>query len=194
MSQENIAKAQALKLDRNDAVLLVIDIQERLGAAMPAERLEAVVKNTGILLEAAKTLGFPVVATEQYPRGLGPTVAPVREQLGEDAAPIEKLCFSCAASDDVSRRLESLGRKQVIVVGMETHVCVFQTVRDLVLRGLRPFVVNDATCSRTAENHATGLSLMKEAGAVITSTESAVFDLLRVAGTPEFKHLSKLIK
>lgn len=194
MSQEAIAKAQALKLDRNDAVLLIVDIQERLGAAMPQERYETLVKNTGVLLETAKTLGFPVITTEQYPRGLGPTIATLREQLREDEAPVEKLCFSCAESDEVSRRLESLGRKQVIVVGMETHVCVFQTVRDLAIRGLRPFVVADATSSRTAENHAIGLSLMKEAGAVITSTESALFDLLGVAGTPEFKQLSKLIK
>lgn len=194
MSQTSSTSPRNLRLDRNDTVLLVVDVQERLGAAMPQDRFETLVKNTGILLEAATTLDFPVITTEQYPRGLGPTVAPMREKLRDDEAPVEKICFSCVDENAVTQRLEALGRKQIIVTGMETHVCVFQTVRDLAARGYRPFVVSDATCSRTAENHATGLALMKDAGAVITSTEAAVFDLLKVAGTPEFKHLSKLIK
>lgn len=188
------APDRRLALDRQDAVLLVVDVQERLSAAMPAPELERVLRNTRLLVEAAKTLGLPVLVTEQYPRGLGPTVAALREALPPEAAPVEKVKFSCAAVDEVARRLAETGRHQVVLAGMEAHVCVFQTARDLSRDGFVPFVPRDAVCSRTAENHAVGLDLMREAGATITSTESVVFDLLGAAGTPEFKKLSALIK
>lgn len=194
MSQSPISAAARLRLENDNTVLLIIDVQERLGAAMPEQQLEAVIKNTGVLQEAAKSLDFPVITTEQYPRGLGPTVQPIRDALREHEAPVEKVCFSCVAVDEVKQRLDTLNRKQVLVVGMETHVCVFQTVRDLIEHGYTPFVLADATSSRTAENHNLGLSLVREAGAVISSTEAVLFDLLKQAGTPEFKHLSRLIK
>ena len=179
-------------LDRANTVLLVIDVQERLAAAMDPARFAQVLKNNEILVETAKTLGLPVVATEQYPKGLGPTVPSLRQALA--AEPTAKTAFSCVAVEDVANRLREGGRKQVIVTGMETHVCVYQTVRDLLGDGFIPFVPRDAVLSRTPENHETGLALMREAGATVTSTETVVFDLLGAAGTPEFKKLSGLVK
>jgi isochorismate hydrolase len=184
--------ASALALDRADALLLVIDVQERLAAAMnPASRAE-LEKNAAVLIRAAKRLDVPVVATEQYPKGLGPTVASLRELLPQDA--LTKMEFSCGASKPIARHILSTGRKQAVVVGMEAHVCVFQTVRDLVSGGFSVFVAQDAVISRTEANRAVGLRLCEKAGATLTSTEAVLFDLLGVAGTPEFKELTALIK
>jgi nicotinamidase-related amidase len=183
-----------LALDRANAVLLIIDVQERLGAAMDAVRFERLLKNTEILVESAKTLGLPIVVTEQYPKGLGPTVPALRRALPPELQPISKLAFSAAAVEPVAQGLRQLNRKQIIVTGMETHVCVFQSVRDLLGAGYLPFVPSDTVLSRTPDNHDTGLALMREAGATVTSTESVVFDLLGEAGTPEFKKLSALLK
>ncbi len=186
------ARNPKLALDRNNTVLLVVDVQERLGAAMDPAGFARSLKNTEILVESAKTLGLPILATEQYPKGLGPTVPSLRQAL--TAEPTSKVAFSCVAVEDVAKALRESGRKQVIVAGMETHVCVFQTVRDLLGEGYVPFVPRDAVLSRTEENHETGLALMREAGATVTSTEAVVFDLLGAAGTPEFKKLSPLVK
>lgn len=196
MSTENprTREPSRLALDRDDTVLLVIDIQERLGQAMDAARLATLVKNTGILVQTAKTLAIPILVTEQYPKGLGPTVKAIAELLPNDATPVEKVAFSCGAVKEVARRLFQTGRRQVVVVGMETHVCVFQTVRDLASGGYVPFVARDAVLSRTEENYTTGIELMRQAGATVTSTESVVFDLLGVAGTAEFKLISPLVK
>lgn len=181
-------------LDRDDTVLFVIDIQERLGAAMDPAKLERVVRNTGILIQTAKTLGLPVFVTEQYPKGLGRTLPSLIELLPEGVVPVEKVAFSCGAVKELARDLFGSSRRQVLITGMETHVCVFQTVRDLAAGGYAPFVARDAVLSRTQENHDTGLELMRATGATVTSTEAIVFDLLGTAGTPEFKALSPLVK
>jgi nicotinamidase-related amidase len=181
-------------LERDRTILLVVDVQERLGAAMDPAKFERMVRNTRALVESAKVLGIPVFATEQYPKGLGPTVASLREVLPPDAAPIDKLAFSCGAVKEVARRLFQSGRRQVVIAGMETHICVFQTVRDLSAGGYQPFVARDAVLSRTPENHETGLQLMREAGATISSTETIVYDLLGAAGTPEFKQIAPMMK
>lgn len=188
------APASRTKLGRDDAVLLVVDIQERLLAAMDPARAERVIKNTRILMQSARELGLPVIVTEQYPRGLGPTVAALAELLPEGEAALEKVQFSACQVEEVARRLAADGRRQVVLAGMETHVCVFQTARDLVAQGFQPFVARDAVLSRTQENYETGLQLMREAGATLTSTEAVVFDLLEKAGTPEFKKISALVK
>lgn len=175
---------------KDDAVLMVIDIQERLVPAMPYG--QQVVRNTNILSTAAAKLDIPILVTEQYPRGLGKTIAEVAEKV--NGAPIyEKMTFS-ACTDEISAALEQTGKKKVIITGMETHVCVFQTVRSLLERGYRVFVIEDAVCSRTKENYRSGLALMSAMGAVVTNTETVVFDLMKEAGTPLFKELSKLIK
>ena len=179
-----------MKLSRDRAALLVVDIQERLIPAMPPEIVERVVKHTRILIEAARLLGLPIVVSQQYPKGLGPTIAPIEEALA-GADPVyrfDKLEFSAAAG------MPKLARHQWIVCGMEAHVCVYQTARDLVARGAEVHVVADAVCSRTKTNWRIGLDLAARAGAVVTSTEVVVFDLLERAGTDDFKALSKLVK
>jgi|LSQX01.1.fsa_nt_gb nicotinamidase-related amidase len=177
-------------LQSHEAVMLIIDIQQRLVPAMA--RRESVIKNTEILVETAKKLGIPIVVTEQYPKGLGKTVEKIGEKL-DTGFVYEKITFS-ACTQEVMSALERLGRKKVIVTGMETHVCVFQSVRGLLESGYMVFVVEDAVCSRRPRNHKLGLSLMHDMGAVITSTETIFFDLLKQAGTPLFRELSKLIK
>jgi len=179
-----------LKLERDRAALLVIDVQERLCAAMDRDLLDRLINRTVAAIRGARALGLPVVVTEQYPKGLGPTSGLVKVELGE-VKPVEKSEFS-AAVDEVLRQLS--GRTQVLVTGMETHVCVFQTVRDLASRGLQPFLCADAALSRTAEDRRVGLDLCREAGAVITTVESALFDLLGKAGTPEFKAVSNAVR
>jgi len=184
-------KVAKYKLNRNDAVLIVIDLQERLMNAMKDR--EKVYKNTNLLLSTAKEFNIPVILSEQYPRGLGATVAGVKENLPEDYIYVEKQSFSlCGAG--LSEILAKLGRKTVIVCGSETHVCVFQTVRDVVEAGYNVHLVRDAVCSRSDENYKNSLSLMSKLGAVVTNSETVVFDLLVTAGTKEFKAISPLIK
>ena len=177
-------------LNSEQALFLVIDLQEKLMKAM--EHAEKVYKNTRIMLGVCRQLKIPVVVTEQYPKGLGRTVQNVAEKLGEYLL-LEKVSFS-AATDELLGQLKGFQRRQLLVVGSETHVCVFQTVRDLLAVGLDVFVLQDAVCSRRKDNHKNGLQLMKEEGAVITDTETVVFDLLKAAGTPDFKAIHPLIK
>jgi len=163
---------------------------------MDPERLGGVIKNTLILVEGARILGLPILVTEQYPKGIGPTVDALRSALGPEQAVIEKLSFSCAGEPAFLEALKGIGRDQIIVTGMETHVCVLQTVRDLLLGNLAQgvFCVEDAMISRTQENHRIGLSQMAFVGAMPTGTESVLFDLLVRAGSPEFKAISRLVK
>lgn len=183
--------ALRLKLDRERAALLVVDIQDRLASAMEPKALERLIRRTRALIEGAKALGLPIVVTEQYPKGLGATLGPLRAALPEDQQYQEKIEFSCA----IPEVLKGLtGRPQVLVAGMETHICVFQTVRDLAERRYVPFVCADAVLSRSEEDRSIGLDRCRESGAVITTVESALFDLLGRAGTPEFKAISAAVK
>lgn len=178
-------------LKRDEAVLFIIDIQEKLAPVMKYEK--EVIDNNKILLKGAEEMGIPVIVTEQYPKGLGNTVDVIKDLLGDEAKVFAKTSFT-AYIDEVKSALKELGRKQVIITGMETHVCVYQTTRDLIEDGYDVHIVRDAVASRTKENYLNGLDLMKEMGAVINNTETVVFDLLKVSGTPEFKVMSKLIK
>jgi len=178
------------RLIAEQAALLVVDIQERLCSAMEPQALERVLNRTGAAIEGAKALRFPTFVTEQYPKGLGPTHAQVRERLG-GRKPFEKLEFS-AATPEVIAALEL--RKQVLVVGMETHICVYQTVRALVEQGFEVWLCADAVLSRSAEDRRVGLDLCKEAGARVTTVESALFDMMGRAGTPEFKIVSAAVR
>jgi nicotinamidase-related amidase len=159
-----------------------------------------VIKHSAILIDAAARLGLPIVVSQQYPKGLGATVAPIEEALAAAAAAgaalhrFDKLEFSAAASPAFAALAPALRRDQWIVTGMETHVCVYQTARDLAARGTAVHVVADAVCSRTEANWRIGLDRMRGDAATITSTEMVVFDLLGRAGTDDFKALSKLIK
>ena len=180
-------------LERDKALLVVIDVQEKLSAAMDEKVLRKLNKNMGVLLEVANELGLPVIVTEQYVKGLGGTLPELREKCG-NALFFEKMAFSCCGSDDFARSVRESGRRQVIITGMETHVCVLQTVIDLVDAGYDVHIVRDAVMSRDKRNWETALSAMAAAGAVTTCTESVLFQLLKVAGTDEFKKLSKLVR
>lgn len=178
-------------LNKEDAVLLIVDIQEKLAAVMKDR--EPVVKNNLHLIELAKMVSLPVMVTEQYPKGLGPTVPELREAL-PSYRPIEKMTFDCCGQPAFPGELKSLNRKSVILTGMETHICVLQTGIGLLQAGFNVHVVRDAICSRTEGNWETGIGYMRDAGAVVTCTETVLFQLLKVAGTEEFKAISKRIK
>ncbi len=137
---------------------------------------------------------LPVLVTEQYPKGIGPTLPAIAAAFPQGQPVIEKVCFSCADEEAFMESLRASGRDQLLITGMETHVCVFQTARDLARGGFTPYVVEDAVISRTVQNEAIGLGLMAQAGATRTGTESALFDLMGRAGTPEFKAIAPLIK
>jgi nicotinamidase-related amidase len=192
------AGAVGLALSRSRAALLVVDIQERLIPVMPEEVVGRVIRNTSILIEAAARLGLPIVVSQQYPKGLGGTVPAIEAALAAAAGAaihrFDKLEFSAAAAPGFAALAPKLGRDQWIVTGMETHVCVYQTVRDLALRGGAVHVVADAVCSRAKASWRIGLGLAERAGAIPTTTEVTVFDLLGRAGGDDFKALSKLIK
>ncbi len=174
-------------LDRSRAALVVVDVQE---AFRPAVRdFERVAHNAGVLVQGARALGVPVVATEQYPRGLGTTVAEVSEHLDGDH-PLEKTVFSAASAEG----FDLDGRDQVLLCGIESHVCVSQTAHDLLDRGIEVHVARDGVSSRTEENCELGLRKMEGAGAVLTSVETALFELLGRAGSDEFKTVQRLIK
>lgn len=184
----------AFTLYPDSTALLVIDLQERLGAAMPEKVFARTVENAVRLIEGAKRLGLPIVVSEQYPKGLGPTVPAIREALPEDTAPFDKTDFCCAHLPPFQERLEETGRRQIVVAGQETHVCVFQTVRWLTEKGYFCHVVQDACCSRTKQNYKVGLSLMDRLGATVTSTEVVLFDLVKSASHEAFRDISKLVK
>lgn len=179
-------------LESDKTVLVLIDVQEKLCRAMDEKVLERLVHNAGILMESARELAIPVVATEQYVKGLGETVPALKQHLAAPA--LEKMTFSCCGDAAFLAKLKEIGRKQVIVVGMETHVCVLQTVIELLDAGYTVHLVRDAVMSRRKDNWFVGLETAREAGAVITSTEAALFQLLKVAGTDSFKKLSKLVR
>jgi nicotinamidase-related amidase len=183
------------RLEPGSSLLLVVDVQERLAAAMPPAAVERVVRNTRILIEAAHRLGVPIVWSEQYPKGLGPTVAALAEPLRAlGAEPIDKLTFDACGEPRVVRAIAERAPRAVVVAGVETHVCVFQTARELVRRGFAAHVVADAVASRQEENRTIGLGLCERSGAVVTGTETVVFDWLERAGTDTFRAISKLVR
>jgi nicotinamidase-related amidase len=179
--------APARVLDRGRAALVVVDVQEGF---RPAVRdFESVTTAVAALVRGAHILGLPVVVTEQYPKGLGATVPEVAEHL-DGVEPIAKVSFSAAAADG----FDLDGRDQALVCGIESHVCVSQTAHDLLDRGVEVHVARDAVGSRTEENRELGLHKMEGAGAVVTSVETALFELLGAAGTDEFKQVQALVK
>jgi nicotinamidase-related amidase len=178
-----------VKLDRSRAALAVIDVQEAFRPAVLD--FDEVATNVAVLIQGALILGVPVVVTEQYPKGLGRTVPEVGEHLA-GIEPIEKVCFSGVGADGFTASLE--GRDQVLLCGIESHVCVNQTAEDLLTAGREVQVVQDAVSSRTVANRDLGLHKMERSGATITSVETALFELLRAAGTPEFKQVQALVK
>lgn len=178
-------------IDKEDTVLLIVDIQEKLAVVM--KEREKVVGNNLHLIELAKMLGMPVVVTEQYPKGLGVTASEIREAL-PSYHPVEKTTFDCCGQPAFLQELKAHNKGTVILMGMETHICVLQTCIGLLKGGLNVHLVQDAVCSRTKDNWKMGVQFMRDAGSVVTCTETVLFQLLKVAGTEEFKKISKRIK
>lgn len=178
------------QFSKSGSALLIVDVQERLFAAMNEGRRERLLNRTAAAIEGARALGLPIVVTEQYPKGLGPTMALLRERL-TPFEPIEKIEFS-AWVPGVEQRLA--GRSSVLVVGMEAHVCVFQTVRALSKSGVTPYLAVDAVLSRNEVDERVGVELCRDAGAQLTTVEAALFDALERAGGPAFKAVSQAVK
>ena len=176
-------------MSRDDTALLVVDVQDRLLPVIPHREL--LVWNIRRLIDGAKLLGLPTTATEQYPRGLGKTAAVLAERLGEIPA---KVMFSCRECTDLFGDFAERGRQKVLVVGIEAHVCVQQTVLDLMSEGFRVYVAVDAVGSRHELDYRIALQRMESAGATLTTTEAALFEWCEVAGTPEFKQISLLVR
>jgi nicotinamidase-related amidase len=172
-------------LTRDDAVVVVVDVQEGFRPAVLD--FEETTANVAKLVEGANALGVPVFASEQYPKGLGRTVPEVARHLN-GVEPVEKIAFSAADA------IELGPRNQAIVCGIESHICVWQTARGLIDRDIEVHVARDAVTSRTAENRALGIELIERAGGAPTSVETALFELLGAAGTDEFKIVQKIVK
>lgn len=180
------------RLDPGQALLLVVDVQDRLVPHLAGR--DAFLARLALLVKAAPLLGIPILATEQYPKGLGPTVPAIRSLLPADPPPMEKISFSCVGSADLRRALVALGRRQVLVAGIEAHVCIQQTVRDLIERGYAVFLAGDAVASRREEDRRLALERMLSWGAEVSTVESLVFEALGAAGTATFKGISALVK
>ncbi len=186
-------KIPPLLCQADQTALLVIDIQQRLASAMPDQVLQSLIKHTGMLLKVANLLDIPVIQTEQYPKGLGPTLDDIQQHIRHDPL-LEKTCFSCCGAEGFEQALEKSARKQIVLTGMESHVCVLQTAMELKTKGYEVFVVSDAICSRDKHHHKNALQRMHQAGIVISNTESVLFEWLRDAKHPHFKTISQFLR
>ncbi len=184
-------------MEREESVLIIVDVQELLMKQMDQEVGENVIRNICTLITFAKKMSIPILVTEQYPKGLGKTVSKIKIELGPVLPiilPIEKVSFSCCGAELFNLQLNQLARRQVILTGIETHVCVLQTANDLLQKGYETHIVADAICSRRKMDWEIGLKWMEKRGAMISTTEIIAFQLLKEAGTEEFRELSKLLK
>ena len=179
-------------LDKEQTVLVVIDIQEKLVTAMPPKVYARMRATTAMLVEAASLLGIPVLTTEQYPKGIGHTVAELSSACAQGV--IEKTTFGCCGEPAFLAALKKLGRRQVLVTGMEAHVCVYQTVLGLLAAGYHVHLVRDAICSRGKDDFRAGVSNAARAGALVVTAEMALFQLLKDSRHEQFRAVSKLIK
>ena len=180
------------RLDTENAILLVIDIQERLVTAMPPKVYARMRATTAMLVEAANLLGIPVLTTEQYPKGIGHTVAELSAACAQGV--LEKTTFGCCGEPTFLAALHKLGRRQVLVTGMEAHVCVYQTVLGLLAANYHVHLVRDAICSRSKDDFRAGVSNAARAGALVITAEIALFQLLKDSRHEQFRAISKLIK
>lgn len=172
--------------------LVVVDMQDKIASVMQAEAMGKVLKHCNILLQAAQLLEIPALYTEQYPKGLGPTLPGLAEWLKQSPR-VEKTTFSCCAEPTFCRQLTG-DRPQIILAGMEAHICVLQTALQLKEQGHQVFVVDDAIISRDPANKANAIARLREAGITISNTESVVFEWLGKAEGDAFKQISRLIR
>ena len=179
--------------DASGALLLVIDIQQRLFDAMGDKVQKTISAYVPKLIQGARLLELPVMVTQQYTKGLGPTIEPVAAVL-EGIGAFEKMSFSVMGDEQIRAAIENSGRRQIIVCGIETHVCVYQSVMDLLQAGYEVHIPRECVGSRAKNNWEVGLGLMQQAGASITSLETVLFSLLKHAGNPVFKPVQALIK
>ena len=179
--------------DVNNSCLVIVDVQEKLTAAIPAKVINRLRKNTGILLNAANELDVPVITTAQYPQGLGPIESAITQNLPDATINFDKTCFSCLAAEGFNAHLTKLNKKQIILIGVEAHVCIFQSAVELVAEGYDVYVVIDAVASREFTSYESALLRLKQSHINLLNTESVLFEWLRDASHPKFKTLTKLI-
>lgn len=178
-------------LEIHDCCLVVVDVQGKLAQLMIDK--ETLFKNVKILIQAAKILEVPILWCQQVPAALGPTVPEIAELLTDDE-PINKASFSCVDHESFAAQLDEMSRKQVLLCGIETHVCIYQTAMDLLRRDFQVTVIADAVSSRTAQNRQIGINRLAAEGATLASTEMILFELLRTAEHPQFRQIAKLVK
>jgi nicotinamidase-related amidase len=178
-------------LEIQNACLVVVDVQGKLAQLMFDK--ESLFRNVRILIQAAKILDIPILWCQQVPEALGPTVPEIAELL-TDEEPIDKACFSCCGEERFTAELNALGREQVLLCGIEAHVCVYQTAMDLMEGGLDITIVADAVSSRTEQNRETALDRLSAEGANISSTEMILFELVKTARHPQFRDIARLVK
>lgn len=179
-------------LEIENSVIVLIDIQERLVTML--NKQEPVVKASSKLINAANIMNIPAVLTEQYPQGLGKTVFDVATAMDESNSVIEKTSFSAMQTPEFAEKIKSLGKQTIIIGGIETHICVYQTVLDLINEGFNVVVAKDACASRSTDCFKTGIELMKDAGAKISNVETILFELLKTSKNPYFKAVQALVK
>ena len=180
-----------MRILKDRTAALVIDMQERLYPFIFDN--ENLTRNVSKLIEGLKIIGIPIFVTEQYVKGLGPTIGPVATILG-DHPRIEKMSFSCCDESRVMEGIAVSGKENILIAGIESHVCVLQTVVDFISNGYHPIVVEDCVSSRKENDKRMAIERMRQEGAIITTVESILFELLRYSGTEQFKGISKLVK
>lgn len=179
-------------ITKENSCFLVIDYQSKLFPHI--DQFHALEMNTLKLIEGMKALDLPIIVTEQYPKGIGATIPSVQTALGDDYKPVEKMAFSCCGEDDFMRELKKIGKRNVIVCGIEAHVCVLQTCQDLLEYGYQPVLIEDCVSSRKQNDKKVAVERMRHNGVVVTTYESILFELCKVSGTSVFKEISRIVK
>lgn len=180
-------------INSSDSLLMIIDIQERLFQAMENTAQDSLKKNCAILINTSKEFNIPIIITEQYRKGLGETIPEIKGPAG-DALNLEKLYFNCMKDEEIKKAVVKTGKQTVIITGIESHICVFQTALSLIASGVKVIIASDGVASRRKQDYKSALKVLSEAGALIYPTETIAFMILEKAGTPEFKKLSPLFK
>ena len=193
MVDKIMANTKKLLCNVENSCLMIVDIQEKLSVVMPEKVINRLKSNADVLLTAADRLNVPVIVTMQYPKGLGDVENFVKDKLNEKSKCFEKTSFSCLGAEGLPEHLEKLNKKQIIMIGLESHICVLQSAIELTEKGYDVFVVSDAIASRKLTSYETSLTRLEQANIWLLNTESVLFEWLRNASHPEFKSLSKLI-
>lgn len=179
--------------DASNSCLVIVDVQAKLSTAMPEKVIARLRKNTDVLIKAANQLGVPIFTTAQYPKGLGPIEEFISGQLNDSAVHFDKTCFSILGAEQLLEKLKTIHKKQIILTGIEAHICVLQSAMNLIEKNFDVFVVTDAIASRKPSSYETALQRLSQTGCHLISTESVLFEWLRDASHPDFRMLSKLI-